>query len=66
MISSEADCEKIKEKGWKSITVNKELCNSMTDLDISFYPYLKWIRVEDSSLQNIHSLTISSKMIRNI
>ena len=66
VISSEADCEKIKEKGWKSITVNEGLCNSMTDdLDISFYPYLEWIRVEDS-LKNIHSLTISSKMIRNI
>ena len=70
VISSEADCEKIKEKGWKSITVNGGLCKSMTDdLDISFYPYLEWIRVEGSyskySLKNIHSLTISSKMIRN-
>ena len=65
VISSEADCEKIKEKGWKSITVNNDLCNSMTDLDISFYPYLEWIRVENYSLQKIHSLTISSKMIRN-
>ena len=67
VISSDADCEKIKQNGWTSITVNAGLCNSMTDdLDISNYYYLESITVKGSTsskvstLGNLNSLTISN------
>lgn len=60
VVNDDADCDKISQKGWKSITVNSGLCNSMTDLVISFYPYLEWIYVSESSLQNVQHVELTS------
>ena len=60
-ISSNSDCNKLLQNGWKSITVNEGLCNSMTNnLYISYYPCLESILVKKNSLKNLNSLAISN------
>ena len=60
-VSSDSDCDKLLENGWKSITVNEGRCNSMTsDLIISNYRCLESITVKKNSLKNLKSLTISN------
>ena len=60
-VSSDSDCDKLLENGWKSITVNEGRCNSMTsDLTISNYRCLQSITVKKNSLNNLNSLTISN------
>ena len=60
-VSSDSDCVKIQERGWKSITVNSGLCNSMRgSLSISNYPCLQSIEINSNSLQNLNSLVISN------
>lgn len=52
---------KITESGWSSITVNDNLCNSITtELVISNSNCLQYIYVKTSSFRNIISLTISN------
>ena len=52
---------KIQEHGWKSITVNGGLCNSMRDnLYISNNPCLQSITVNGQSFYNLNSLTIEN------
>ena len=52
---------KIQEHGWKSITVNGGLCNSMRDnLYISNNPCLQSINVNGQSFYNLNSLTIEN------
>ena len=60
-VSSDSDCEKLFENGWKSITVNEGLCNSMTsNLTISDNPCLETIVIKKNSLKNLNSLVISN------
>lgn len=60
VVKSDDDCEKLLETGWKTITVNVGLCNSMkTDLTIRDYPYLREIVVKKNSLLYLNSLTIT-------
>ena len=52
---------KITESGWSSITVNDNLCNSITtELVISNSNCLQYIYVKTNSLRNIISLTVSN------
>ena len=60
-ITSNSDCNKLLQNGWKSITVNEGLCNSMTNnLTISYYPCLESIVLKKNSLKNLNSLVISN------
>ena len=60
-VSSDSDCEKLQEHGWKSITVNSGLCNSMRgNLSISNNPCLQSITVNGQSFYNLNSLTIEN------
>ena len=60
-VSSDSDCDKLLENGWKSITVNEGRCNSMTsDLTISNYRCLQSIVIGGNSLKNLNSLVISN------
>ena len=60
-ISSDSDCNKLLQNGWKSITVNEGLCNSMTNnLVLSYNPCLQSILVKKNSLKNLNSLVISN------
>ena len=61
IITSESTCNKLLLNGWKSITVNEGLCNSMTnDLAISNNHCLKSIVLKKNSLKNLNSLVISN------
>ena len=61
VITSDSDCERLLENGWKSITVNEGLCNSMTSkLTISGNPCLESIVIKKNSLKNLNSLVISN------
>ena len=60
-VSSDSDCAKLQEHGWKSITVNSGLCNSMRgDLSISNYPFLQSIVLKKNSLKYLNSFVISN------
>ena len=60
-VSSDSDCGKLQEHGWKSITVNSGLCNSMTsNLTISDNPCLESLVFKKNSLRNLNSLVISN------
>ena len=60
-ISSDSDCNKLLQNGWKSITVNEGLCNSMTNnLTISYNPCLESIVIKKNSLKYLNSLIISN------
>ena len=60
-ISSNSDCNKLLQNGWKSITVNEGLCNSMTNnLTISHNPCLESIVLKKNSLKYLNSLVISN------
>lgn len=60
VVKSDEDCEKLLQTGWKTITVNVGLCNSMkSDLTIRDYPYLREIVVKKNSLNYLNSLTIT-------
>ena len=60
IITSNSNCAKLQQSGWKSITVNEGLCNSMTnDLTISYDPCLESVIVKKNSLKNMNSLVIS-------
>ena len=60
-ITSNSDCNKLLQNGWKSITVNEGLCNSMTnDLSISYNPCLESIVLKKNSLIYLNSLIISN------
>lgn len=61
VVSSDIDCSKLLETGWKMITINEGLCNSMTsDWVISDYPCLREILVKKNSLRNLNSLVVSN------
>ena len=63
IITSESTCNKLLLNGWKSITVNEGLCNSMTNnLTISDNPCLESIVVKKTSLKNLNSLVISNNI----
>ena len=58
-VLSDNDCERLLENGWKSITVNEGLCNSMTNnLTISDNPCLESIVLKKNSLKYLNSLFI--------
>ena len=60
-VSSDSDCEKLLENGWKSITVNEGRCNSMiSDLIISDNACLESLVFKKNSLRNLNSLVISN------
>ena len=60
IITSNSNCAKLQQSGWKSITVNEGLCNSMTnDLTISYDPCLESVVIKKNSLKNLNSLVIS-------
>ena len=59
-VSSDSDCEKLQEHGWKSITVNSGLCNSMRgNLSISNYLCLQSIVLKRNTLKYLNSFVIS-------
>ena len=61
IITSNSNCAKLQQSGWKSITVNEGLCNSMTnDLTISYDPCLESVVIKKNSLKNLNSLVISN------
>ena len=60
-VSSDSDCDKLLENGWKSITVNEGRCNSMTsDLFISNNPCLQSIVLKRNTLKYLNSFVISN------
>ena len=61
VITSDSDCERLLQNGWKSITVNEGLCNSMRgNLVISDNACLETIVIKKNSLKNLNSLVISN------
>ena len=59
IISDDSDCNQLLESGWKSITVNEGLCNSLTsNLILSDNPWLESIDIKKNSLKNLNSLVI--------
>ena len=61
VISNEADCTKLFEKTWKTITVNEGLCKNFTeDYVISNYECLQSIEMKKDSLEKVKSLKLSS------
>ena len=60
VVASDSDCYKLSQSGWSSITVNNELCNSMSSLTISNNECLQYIYVQQSSLYKIQSLSLSN------
>ena len=59
IISSNTNCEKLHENGWKSITVYEGYCNSIEeDLIIGNNPCLQSITLYKNTLKNLNSLTI--------
>ena len=61
IVESDNDCERLLENGWKSITVNEGLCNSMTNnLVISDNPCLESLVFKKNSLKNLNRLVISN------
>ena len=61
VITSDYDCVKIQERGWKSITVNSGRCNNMKDdLFISNNPCLQSIVLKRNTLKYLNSFVISN------
>ena len=61
VITSDSDCVKIQEHGWKSITVNSGRCNNMKDdLFISNNPCLQSIVLKRNTLKYLNSFVISN------
>ena len=59
IVESNSDCSKLYNRGWKSITVNEGLCNSMTgDINIYNNPCLESIVIKKNSLKNSNGLYI--------
>ena len=61
IISSNTNCEKLHETGWKSIIVYEGYCNSIQeDLIIGNNPCLQSINLYKNSLKKLNSLTITN------
>ena len=61
IINSDSLCNQLFESGWRSITVNLGLCNSITsDLTIADNPCLESIHVYRDALKNVNTLVISN------
>ena len=59
IIARDSDCSKLYNRGWKSITINEGLCNSMTgELSIYENPCLESIVIKKNSLKNSNGLYI--------
>ena len=64
VVTSESDCVKLFTNGWKTITVNEGLCNSIeSDLMLCDNPCLQEIVIKKNSLQNLNSLKISNNTV---
>lgn len=67
VVSKESDCVKLYNNVWKTITVERNLCNKMTDdLVISEYPCLQKIVVKAGSLNYLNLLEISNNELLNV
>lgn len=62
VVSNDEDCSKLREPGWKTITVNNGLCSSMEDdwIISEEYSCLQKLVLKPSALMNLNSLTIKS------
>lgn len=64
VVSDDEDCDKLRESGWKTITVNHACVNFTEDWVISEeYSCLQKLVVMKSTLTKLKSLTISSMII---
>ena len=60
VVASDSDCYKLSQSGWSSITVNEEICNSISRLTIPNNECLQYIYVQAESLEEIRSLSLSN------
>ena len=61
VITSDEECDKLFEQGWRSITVNEDLCNSITS-NLTFVddPCLESLVLQKNTLKTLNSLVISN------
>ena len=61
VIENEYDYVKLNDKNWSSITVKEGLFKEMrNELILNDYPHIQFIHIQESSFENISSLTISN------
>ena len=61
VIENEDDFGKLNDKNWSSILVKEGLLEEMrNELILNDYPHIRFIHIQESSFENISSLTISN------